>query len=250
MPELVAKIGKVAEFLGTNESAVTELIREGRLDRVLLATLSRRGAVVTPGLKNSVRTLVRKMEPEATSLADAATPLQPLESESTATIMFTDIVGSTDMMGRLGDREGRRVFSLHDRVIRQQAATHQGLEVKSTGDGFMLAFRSARRGVACAVGVQRAMLEYNALNGRDPILVRIGLSVGEPINESEDLFGMAVNEAARIMSVAQGGQILVSQLIHALASSSMDFVFRSLGEIALNGIDGPHRLYEVLWNDR
>ena len=151
MPQLSTTIEKIAEFLGAQKGDITQLLQEGRLDGALLAKLNRRGVAVTPSLKNSVRTLVKEMEPPRIQAGPGAqSPTNP-ESESTATIMFTDIVGSTDMMGRLGDRQGRLVFSRHDRIIRQIAAAHNGLEVKSMGDGFMLAFRSARRAVASAL---------------------------------------------------------------------------------------------------
>ena len=77
--------------------------------------------------------------------------------------------------------------------------------------------------------------------------MRIGISVGEPVRDSDDLYGMSVIVAARIMAKAKGGQVLVSEIVYTVASSSSEFEFRSMGATRLKGVDGKHRLYEVLW---
>ena len=211
-----------------------------------MATLGKKGIPVTPKVKTSVQTLVRSMEPKspASRLAAGA----PLQTDATATIMFTDIVGSSSMMQHLGDRVGRQVLSKHDEIIRRQIAVHDGLEVKATGDGFMVTFRSATRGVACAIGLQRALAEYGRDHPQSLTPVRIGLSVGEPIHDNKDLFGMSVIMAARITEKTEGGQILISQIAHGLVSSSGDFNLRPVGPVELKGIAGTHPLYEVIWD--
>ena len=128
-----------------------------------------------------------------------------------------------------------------------RATAHEGSEVKSMGDGLMLTFRSARRAVASAVAMQRALAEYNRKSARVPVSVRIGLSVGEPVRDQKDLFGVSVIKAARITAKANGGQVLVSDIAHALASSSGEFSFRPVGPVELKGLTGSHHLYEVLW---
>ena len=160
-------------------------------------------------------------------------------SDGTATIVFTDIVGSSAMMGRLGDRVGRRVLAIHDRIIRREVAAYQGFEVKSMGDGFMLTFRSASRALACAVAIQKAFADYNGKRKEPPIRVRIGLTVGEPISDEKDMFGMSVITAARITATAGGGQVLISEIAHALAQSSGDFDFKPVGPVALKRSSWP-----------
>jgi class 3 adenylate cyclase len=237
----------MAEFLGIPEGQATLLLEEGRLEGAILTTLRRRGVAATPNVKNSVQALVRTMEPARAASLSRPTSGSPLQSDTTITIMFTDVVGSSPIMERLGDREGRRVLRTHERIIRQQTAAQDGIEVKSMGDGFMLTFPSARRGVACAIEVQRALAQMN--NGRTqmPISVRIGLSVGEPIHDDKDMFGTSVIMAARVMAMAKGGQILASQIAHDLASTSGDFEFRPLGPMELKGLPGSHPLFEVVW---
>ena len=115
------------------------------------------------------------------------------------------------------------------------------------GDGFMLTFQSSRRGVACAAAIQKDLEEFNKEKREAKLAVRMGLSVGEPIHEEEDLFGKSVILAARISAKAQGEQILICRLVHALVSASGEFVFREVGNFNLKGISDTHTLYEVLW---
>ena len=113
----------------------------------------------------------------------------------------------------------------------------------------MFTFRSARRAVACAVAIHKALADHNREQCQAPISVRIGISVGEPIHDDKDLFGMSVIMAARIAAKAAGGQILISQVAHALTSSSGDFDFRPIGSMELKGISGSHSLFEVVWSE-
>ena len=131
-------VSKLAAFLDTPEGDVTQLLKEGRLDAAILTTLRRRGVVVTPKVKNSVQALIRTMEPKGHAPDPQKINDTSVQTDGTATIMFTDIVGSSNIMERLGDRAGRVVLSKHDEIIRRQVAVHDGLEVKSMGDGFML----------------------------------------------------------------------------------------------------------------
>ncbi len=240
-------VTNVAKFLGTQEKTVRELIEEDRLRGALIATLSRRGVPVTPGLKNSVETVVQALSPKQSRSAFNPGAAGLAGTESTVTIMFTDLVDSTAMTDRLGDRDSRKMFRAHNEIIRQQVEAHGGIEVKSMGDGFMLTFQSSRRGVACAAAIQKDLREFNKEKREAKLEVRMGLSVGEPIHEEEDLFGKSVILAARISAKAQGEQILICRLVHALVSASGEFVFREVGNFNLKGISDTHTLYEVLW---
>lgn len=245
--EHLSSVSKVAEFLGTPEDAVLQLLSEGRLGGVLIATLARRGVPITPGLKNTVATIVQRMDPRSVALGGASDPHRMMVAESTITIMFTDIVESTSLTQRLGDRRARELLRQHDAIVRQYTRSYGGIEVKSMGDGFMLTFQSARRGVGCAVAIQQALDSYNQQHLEAPIAVRMGLSVGEPIREEKDLFGMPVILAARISALARGGQILICQTVRALIASLGEFRLRETGEFQLKGVAGSHTLYEVIW---
>ena len=100
---------------------------------------------------------------------------------------------------------------------------------------------------ADAIAMQRAFAEHNE-SAEEPIMVRVGLNAGEPIAEDEDLFGTAVNEAARITATADGGEILVSNVVRELAKGK-DFLFADRGEANLKGFDEPVRLFEVRWRE-
>ena len=167
------------------------------------------------------------------------------------TILFTDVEGSTALTERLGDAKAREVLRNHERIVREALQAHGGAEVKAMGDGFMASFSSATRALECAVAMQRAFAEYNAGVGahRDaPLNIRIGLNAGEPIAEEADLFGTAVNVAARIAAQAKGGEILVANVVKELAAGKR-FLFADRGEVALRGFEGPVRLYEVDWRE-
>jgi class 3 adenylate cyclase len=136
------------------------------------------------------------------------------------TILFTDIEGSTAMFQRLGDDRAMDVLRGHEALVRREVTAHGGVVVKSQGDGFMVAFRSARRALDCAVGLQRALRDY-AGNHRDTgVRVRVGIHAGEALRDSDDFYGKAVIVAARIADKAAGGEILVSSLIRELTESS------------------------------
>jgi class 3 adenylate cyclase len=171
--------------------------------------------------------------------------------DGTVTILFSDIEGSTAMTERLGDQRWLDLLHEHNAIIRRQVAECGGFEVKSEGDGFMLAFQSARTALGCAVEMQRALAERNDGAG-EPIKVRIGLHTGEAIKEGDpdgqvDFFGKNVILAARIASQAQGGQILVSSLLKELTESAGDVQFGEGREVELKGLAGSHRVFEVVW---
>jgi class 3 adenylate cyclase len=203
--------------------------------------------------------------------------------DGTVTILFSDIEGSTEMTERLGDQKWIELLSEHNAIVREKVAAHDGFEVKSQGDGFMLAFQSARRALQCAIAIQRAFAERNvslpahpeALEGRaeptppahgsraspragrevgsaprggaEPIRVRIGLHTGEAIKEGADFFGKHVNLAARIAGQASGGEILVSSLLKELTDSGGDIPFGEEREVELKGLAGSHRVFTVAW---
>jgi eukaryotic-like serine/threonine-protein kinase len=184
------------------------------------------------------------------SLAVAAEPadLRPHAApDGTVTLLFTDIEDSTGLTVRLGDRSWLEILRAHHAMIRQQVHDHGGFEVKCQGDGFMLAFGSARRGLDCAVAIQRAVEAGNSFHPESPIRVRIGLHTGEALKEADDFHGKHVVVAARIADQARGGEILVSALLKELTESSGGFHFDEGRGVALKGLAGPHQVFELRW---
>jgi class 3 adenylate cyclase/pimeloyl-ACP methyl ester carboxylesterase len=169
------------------------------------------------------------------------------EASSFRMILFTDIVGSTALTERLGDVKARQIMREHERIVRAALSAHGGSEVKTMGDGFMASFSSATRALECAIAAQTALAQHNETSD-EPIQVRMGLNAGEPIAEEEDLFGTAVNRAARIAGMAEGGEILVANVVRELAEGK-GFMFGDRGATALRGFDDPVRLFEVRWRE-
>jgi class 3 adenylate cyclase len=159
-----------------------------------------------------------------------------------ATVLFTDLVGHTAMMSRLGDDRGREVLREHERITREVLAAHGGTEVKTMGDGFMASFGSVTKAVECAIALQRAFADREG----EPLSVRVGLNAGEPIEEDGDLFGATVILASRIAAKADGGEILVADTVRGLCSGK-GFLFADRGDFVAKGIEEPVRVYEVSW---
>jgi len=167
--------------------------------------------------------------------------------DGTVTIMFSDIEGSTALSEQLGDERWLKLLRRHNALIRRQLAAHRGFEVKSQGDGFMVAFGSARSALRCAIAIQRDLAARHDQSGSQVLRVRIGLHTGEVIREQQDFFGHTVILAARIGAKANGGQILVSALLRGLVAGSHEFQFGEAREEQLKGLRDPRRVYEVCW---
>jgi class 3 adenylate cyclase len=165
----------------------------------------------------------------------------------TLTILFSDVENSTTLFDTLGDLRAQEILDAHNAIVREHVALQKGFEVKSTGDGFLVVFSSARRALLCAIGIQCGLAAYSGQEGHTPIRVRIGLHVGEPITLSTDLSGTAVIVAARIASIARGGEILVSSTLRELTESAGDLRFADAGEVELKGLSGTRRVYRAIW---
>jgi len=169
--------------------------------------------------------------------------------DGTVSILFSDIENSTVMTEKLGDIRAQEVLHEHNDLVRQQVAEHKGFEVKSMGDGFMVAFSSARRALLCAIGIQRAVAEYSRQHPAVPLRVRIGLHTGEAIAERGDFFGKSVIMAARIASKAHADEILVSAVFKAVTESAGDLQFDEGYDVELKGLSGTYRVYRALWSN-
>ena len=161
-------------------------------------------------------------------------------------IMFTDLKDSTRMTTLYGDSKALHLLHIHNALTRNSLKTHRGREVKHTGDGFMASFVSVSDAVQCAVDIQNAFAVYNKKNPETPLILRIGLSAGEPIEEHGDLFGKAVQLAARLCGHAEPAQILVAKVVFDQCEGEK-LSFLDLGEVTPKGFDQPVRVYELSW---
>ena len=163
-------------------------------------------------------------------------------------IVFTDVCGSVAQTQELGDDVHMQLLGEHDGIVRRELAIHDGREVKHTGDGIMAAFTSVVSAVAFAVDVQRRLHERNQ-EATIPFGVSIGISAGEPVtNDHDDLFGAAVQLAARLCAAASSGDIAVSVAIRELCAGK-SFRFDDHGELMLKGMSEPTQTYAVSWRE-
>jgi class 3 adenylate cyclase len=155
-----------------------------------------------------------------------------------ATVMFTDIVGSTELAAQAGDLEWRRVLDRHDRVTAQTVDEYRGHKVKSTGDGLLATFDGPARAIRCAQELVRRVKDFG-------LSLRVGLHTGEIEVVGSDVAGVAVHLGARVCAEAGRDEILASSTVHDLViGSGLEFADRGAHE--LRGVPGEWRLYQVL----
>jgi class 3 adenylate cyclase len=224
---IVGGIGCVA-MMGAVMVLGPRLVRSRPVQRVVARLRS----------QTAIDRIVSWVEHERPDLGRVSAP------DGTVSVLFSDIEDSSRLNERLGDERWLEVLNAHNTLVRAQVAEHGGYEVKSQGDGFMIAFPSARRAVKCAIDIQRA-LSRRAAGGDLPLRVRIGIHTGEAIHREGDLYGKSVILAARIADRAQGGEILVSSLVKELTDGAGDLRFQAVGEAELKGLSGSHRLFRV-----
>jgi hypothetical protein len=157
-----------------------------------------------------------------------------IHSRVLATLLFTDLVDSTQSAARLGDARWRELLSTHLESMRLELERFGGREVTTTGDGVLATFDGPARALHCAAAIRR-----NA--NREGVRVRAGVHVGEVELVGTDVRGLTVHEAARIMAAAEADEILVSELTRALAGAS-GLAFEDRGTYSLKGLDGEWRL--------
>ena len=162
------------------------------------------------------------------------------------TVLFTDLVGSTELASSLTPEAGDEVRRKHFSSLRKAIASTGGTEVKNLGDGLMVVFPIASAALSCAVAMQQAVDRDNAGAARS-LGLRVGLSAGEATREADDYFGDPVIEAARLCARAEGGQILAADLVRANAGRRSPFAFSLLGEMELKGLPDPVETLEVAW---
>jgi class 3 adenylate cyclase/tetratricopeptide (TPR) repeat protein len=161
-------------------------------------------------------------------------------------ILFTDIVGSTELSQRLSAEVADEVRRAHFSVLRQAIAESGGTEVKNLGDGLMVVFSAASAALGCAVGMQQGVERHNR-RSTEAVGLRVGLSVGETSREDGDYFGDPVVEAVRLCARCDTGQILATVLVRAMAGRRSRQECRSIGELTLKGLPDPIETVEVVW---
>jgi class 3 adenylate cyclase/tetratricopeptide (TPR) repeat protein len=164
----------------------------------------------------------------------------------TATVLFTDLVGSTELMARLGDSAYDGMRTIHFEMLRNVIDAHGGTAVKTTGDGLLATFPSAVAALAAAVAMQQRTDRQGRGSG-EPLAIRIGLAIGEVGFDTGDVFGTPVVEAARLVAAARPGQILTTALFRAMAGSRAAAGWTDLGALELKGLPDPVAVCEVAW---
>ncbi len=166
----------------------------------------------------------------------------------TATILFTDLVGSTELRTRLGDGAADELRRAHDQLLAAAVDEHGGTLVKRLGDGALAAFGATADAVSTAATIQRSIDRANRrVDDARRLSVRIGVSAGDVSWEEGDCHGTPVVTAARLCDRAAGGQILVDDLVRGLARGRTEHAFRLVGELELKGLAEPVTAYEVPW---
>jgi class 3 adenylate cyclase len=163
-----------------------------------------------------------------------------------AAILFTDVVGSTELSQRLSPETAEEVRRGHFSILRQAIAEAGGNEIKNLGDGLMVVFNSASAALACAVAMQQSV-ERDNRDREHSVGLRVGLSGGEVTREDNDCFGDPVVEAARLCAMCDGGQVFATEWVRLTAGRRGRHDFRSLGELTLKGLTDPIQTFEVAW---
>jgi class 3 adenylate cyclase len=227
-------------LIGQALETAYELGMRALTDRALALRVRMQG-IESADVGSSIDAVASVVEEERPDLRGHTAP------DGTVTILFSDIEGSTELNERLGDQTFFEVLREHNEIVRDQVRVHRGFEVKSQGDGFMIAFASPRDGVECSIAIQRALAARIDAGTSEPIRVRMGLHTGEAIRERDDFFGRNVVLAARIAAQASGGEILVSAPLKELAEGAPDVIFGDPRELGLKGLSGLHTVHPVEW---
>lgn len=189
----------------------------------------------------SLAAIVAEVDPSLPDCRDQTSP------DGMVTIVFTDIEGSTATMERLGEEAWVDMLRGHNDVVRGLVGEHGGDVVKSQGDGFMLAFRSASAAVECAVELQRAVSRSNAADLEHAVRVRIGVHTGNMFELDGDFLGRSVVLAARITGRARGGEVLVSAAAKEYTEQVGPWDYGAPTLLSLKGLTAAEQVYSLDW---
>lgn len=187
-------------------------------------------------LSTPLQAIVNEVRTDRPDLEESSAP------DGTVTLLFTDIEGSTEIAENLGDSDWTELIRWHRRDTARSARTHRGFVVKSLGDGFMIAFPSASDAIRCAQVVR----DGAAIGWRGtPVRLRAGIHSGDAIRDVDDFYGHAVTVAARVASIASGGEVLVTRVVRELVQGG-PFRFDHVRTEALKGIHEPVEVARVV----
>lgn len=203
--------------------------------------INRHTSVPTPDIE-----LVGKEQLAIQRLADAARDEGPelTQTEGLASVLFTDIEGSTALAEAIGDQRWSALIGDHFQVLADIVRRHRGQFVKSLGDGSLSSFSTATDAIAAAVEMQQAVA---AENSELRLGIRIGIHTGDVVQSRGDFFGSVVNKAARITTAAAAGEILVSDATRAMVGKEAGFKFADAEDVPLKGLKGKHVLRRLVW---
>lgn len=238
LKSIIEKLGTSADQAALFYEKVPEYAREPRYGKMVLAGKEAMdswvsGDEMTPQIKLQ------------TSLKDWNKPTSE-KKPSIMTVMFTDMVGSTDLTQARGDVAAQEIVRKHNAIVRTALTQFAGHEVKHTGDGIMASFASAANAVDATIQIQRQVASHNEKQPNLPLHLRIGLNAGEPIQEEDDLFGSTVQLAARVCAATESDQTLCTQVVKDL-SGSKPIPWGNAGMHSLKGFRDKIQLWEVPW---
>lgn len=235
---LVEMFGGLAPAAGSAPDLLSQQNADARSLRALLAEFD----IGVPGAT------ALEAKSEASSMLarrpDAGSAIAP---DRTVALLFTDMEGFSRMTERLGDARAHEVMQDHHRIVRSALAEQDGYEVEVLGDGFQIAFATARRALRCAVSIQRAFDDYNRLRPTQPIRVRMGVHAGEAIQERNKFFGKTVIVAARVCMQAGGGEILATRAVRTLTEHESEFVYGAERSVELKGLEHRFDVAALEW---
>lgn len=216
------------DYQGGSANCLVDAPDPAAVNRAHAAAHGQLAGRIVPVDKSEVLAFLGRTEDPAGTITEAAT----------RTIVFTDMVDSTAQLDEFGDAAGMETLREHNRIVRRVLGDHRGREVKNTGDGFLLSFDSTSDAVRFATELQRVLSDYSEEHHERQIRVRIGINAGEPVSEEGDLFGLAVNVAARLCDHASAGEILASAAVAGLTMGK-GFDFTDAGTVSLKGLKNP-----------
>lgn len=165
---------------------------------------------------------------------------------ATATIVVTDLVGSTRLRAELGEQAADELRRVHDERLREVAERHGGTVIKGTGDGLIVSFTGAAEALHACVSMQQVLVDIGRRRSQ-PLAMRIGVSAGDVSFEEGDCFGTPVIEASRLCSAADDGTIYVAKLVRALARGRSGLEFSGASELDLKGLPEPVLAHVLAW---
>jgi len=195
--------------------------------------------------KDAARAAIGLVESLAGRAASRPSKAPTTPGRQWVAVMFTDLVGSTGLAESLGDSPWHELLANHRQLVRRCVDEHNGTEVGTQGDGFLVRFDTPDAAIACAVSLQRSMNESRAGGAFVPEL-RVGIHAGEALADDNDLVGRVINLAARVTDAAEPGEILITEPVADHLSPGVALVDRGLKP--LKGFAQPRHLLSVVWH--